>query len=55
MGLLDDPTLAQRLGRAAQETAAGRYSWEAVGQAYLDEYRRLLGASQDASQEASLP
>lgn len=43
--LLGDPALRRRLGKAARWTAVNRYSWEVVGRAYLEEYRRLLEMS----------
>jgi glycosyltransferase involved in cell wall biosynthesis len=40
--LLDDPTGAARLGRAAAADACRRHSWAGVARAMMDEYRRML-------------
>src|SRR5690606_8949952 len=37
--LLDDPALGRRLGAAARETIQSCYSWQTVGQGYLNCYR----------------
>jgi glycosyltransferase involved in cell wall biosynthesis len=43
--LLDDQERLAALGRAARETVAAHFSWEACGQATLSAYARVLGQS----------
>lgn len=43
--LLKEPAVAERLGRAALESARTRYSRESVAQSYADLFRELLPAS----------
>jgi glycosyltransferase involved in cell wall biosynthesis len=40
--LLKEPDLARRLGAAARRTVVERYSWDVIGKAYLEQYRRIL-------------
>ena len=42
--LLGDAPLRQRIGAAARELMAGRFSWQAVATAYVDLYRRAIAA-----------
>jgi len=43
--LLDDPPLARRLGESARATLAGRFSVEAMGDAYARVYEEILTGS----------
>ncbi|HXF64899.1 MAG TPA: glycosyltransferase family 4 protein [Caldilineaceae bacterium] len=45
-GLLDDPALRRRLGAAARETVQTCFSWQTVGQGYLDCYRALVDGTE---------
>jgi glycosyltransferase involved in cell wall biosynthesis len=45
--LLDDPALAARLGRAAHETVATRFTWESVAETLEGLYTRILEADAD--------
>jgi starch synthase len=42
--LLNDPDLAQRLGRKGRETILEQYSWEAIAERHLAFYRRFITA-----------
>jgi starch synthase len=41
--LLEDPTLAARLGEAGRKCVLERYSWSAVAEKTAELYRRLCG------------
>lgn len=40
--LLNEPTLAERIGRAGRETVRERFSWEAIARRHLEFYQRYL-------------
>lgn len=44
LALLDDPGRRAALGRAARRLAEARYGWDAIGEAMLPHYERLLAA-----------
>jgi glycosyltransferase involved in cell wall biosynthesis len=43
--LLKDPSLSDKLGKAAYQTIQGRFSWKIVSERYLCEYGSLLGVN----------
>ncbi len=43
--LLDDPSLAARLGAAGRRRALDRFSWRTTAQATVEHYRAVLGAA----------
>ncbi len=47
--LLGDPALRERLGRAARERAAARFTWRAAAAATADRYRARIAACDNAS------
>ncbi len=40
--LIDDPSLARQMGARGKEKVARRYSWDAIANAHLDVYRRVV-------------
>ena len=41
--ILDNPTLGEKLGKAARNTVEERYSWQEVSRKYLTQYEKLAG------------
>lgn len=44
MRLIREPALRRHIGRAARQTIEAYYSWEVVGQRYLQEYQQLVNS-----------